>query len=86
MQKFHIGFAVSTVLCLTALSTPAAADCTRIGAVGDGLTKGIASLMSENGLKTLIASKGRKPQGPVTTKCEDGTFLTQCKSSQLACK
>ncbi len=87
MKKMNFGFAVGAACLVTAMSTAAiAADCKRVGAVGDGLTKGIATLMSENGLKTVIASKGRTGQGAVTTKCEDGTFLTQCRSSQLACK
>ncbi len=87
MQKFRISLTLVAACFLTTFSTAAvAADCKRIGAVGDGLTTGIATLMSENGLKTLIASKGRKGQGAVTTKCEAGTFLTQCRSSQVACK
>ncbi len=87
MRSFKISFAVGVIHGVCAASTSVmAADCKRLGAVGDGLTKAIAVLMSENGLKTVIASKGRKGQGAVTTKCEDGTFLTQCKSSQMACK
>lgn len=69
-----------------ALSSAAQAECTRIGAIGDGPTKSIATLMSENGLKNIIDYRGLKAQGPVKTTCEDGTILTQCRSSQTACK
>ena len=87
MRGLKLGLVVCTVQLLCVASSAAqAGECTRLGAVGDGLTKGIAEIMSTNGLKNVIESKGMKGQGLVTTTCKDGTFLTQCHSSQMACK
>ena len=78
--------AVTATLASALAHSASAGECTRIGAVGDGPTKGIATLMSTNGLKNLIDYRGLKGQGPIKTTCEDGTFLSQSHSSQTACK
>jgi hypothetical protein len=75
-------------LVLAALaSVPAhAATCQIIAAAGSGPTEGIAQLMSTKGLENIIEGKGLKGQGPVKTKCEAGTIMTECRSQQKACK
>lgn len=62
------------------------AECVRVGAAGDGLTKDIAVIMSTHGLQNVIDGKGLKGQGPVKTTCKDGSFMVECHSSQTACK
>ena len=86
MRTFRVGtLAVAAALVCTTASG-AYAECTRIGAVGDGPTKDIATIMSTHGLQNIIDYRGLKGQGPVKTTCQDGTILTQCHSSQTACK
>ena len=83
MRLFQLG----TVLFVCALNTAAVADeCVKVAAIGDGLTKDIAVIMSTNGRKNIINGKGMKGQGPVTTNCKPGMFMPQCVSSQTACK
>ncbi len=77
---------IGVALLAATLSTAAQADCVRIAALGDGLTKDIAVVMSTHGLANIIDSKGRTGKGPVHTTCEPGTFVTECRSSQVACK
>jgi hypothetical protein len=78
---------VATAAFVCALSATAqAADCIRVAALGDGLTHDIAVIMSTHGLANIIDFKGRKGQGAVHTTCAPGSFLTECRSSQMACK
>ncbi len=84
-SKFLVLVISGQIIC--AVTTGAmAGECEKIAAVGDGLTKDIAVIMSTNGLKNIIEGKGMKGKGPVTTTCKDGTFMPQCQSSQTACK
>jgi hypothetical protein len=84
----------SSKLCLAATAafvcalsaTAEAGDCVRVAALGDGLTHDLAVIMSTHGLANIIENKGRKGQGPVHTTCVPGSFLTECRSSQMACK
>lgn len=86
MRLFRLGiFAVAAQIAGAMVST-AQADCARIAAVGDGLTKDIAVVMSTHGLQNIIEGRGLKGQGEVKTTCQAGSFLTQCHSSQVACK
>ncbi len=78
------GFAFAALILAT--SAQAAGNCQRVGAVGDGPTQTIATIMSTHGLENIIEAKGLKPQGTVKTTCKDGTVLSQCHSSQTACK
>ena len=64
----------------------AAGSCVGLSAAGNGLTKDIATIMSTHGLQNIIDSKGLKGQGQMKTACKDGGFLTECRSSQTACK
>lgn len=50
------------------------------------MTHDLAVIMSTHGLANIIEGKGRSGKGPVHTKCEPGTFGTQCTSWQNACK
>lgn len=78
---------VTAAAALLALSvTVQAGDCVRIGALGDGLTHDLAVIMSTHGLANIIEAKGRTTKGAVHTSCTPGTFGTQCRSTQLACK
>lgn len=85
MRSLKLGVTAAAVM--VALSATAqAADCIRVGAIGDGLTHDLAVIMSTHGLANIIESKGRTPKGAVHTSCTPGTFGTECQSSQLACK
>jgi hypothetical protein len=68
------------------LSATAQADCRRVGAVGEAVTHDIAYLFSTHGLSNVIYGQGRVGKGPVRTKCEDGSGMTTCHSSQMACR
>ena len=88
MRSFNIGVALSTfALACTVSTTSYAADgCMTLAAAGDGLTKDMAVMMSTHGLENIINSKGLKAQGAVKTTCVPGAVLTECRSSQKACK
>ncbi len=80
-------FAGVAALLACAASTPSqAGHCARISAAGDGLTHGIAVIMSTHGLQNIIEGRGMKGKGRVKTTCKPGTFMTECFSSQMACK
>ena len=81
----HVLAATAAFVCALSASAQAA-DCIRVAALGDGLNHDLAVIMSTHGLANIIEAKGRKGQGPVHTTCEPGSFLTECRSSQMACK
>jgi hypothetical protein len=85
MRSLKLGFAGAVVMCLLS-ATAQAGDCARVAAVGDGLTHDLAVIMSTHGLANIIEAKGRTGKGPVRTKCEPGSFGTECTSWQTACK
>jgi hypothetical protein len=85
MRTIQFGIA-SAALCLVCVNAAGAADCQWVAAAGNGPTQNIATIMSTHGLDNIIEAKGRKGQGPVKTTCVPGTFLTECRSSQKACK
>jgi hypothetical protein len=66
--------------------TAEAAECTRVGAIGNNFTHDAAVLFSENALKNTIAGRGLIPKGPVKTTCDSGSAMIECHSSQMACK
>lgn len=85
MHSMKLGLtAAAAMLALSA--TAQAGDCVRVGAIGDGLTHDLAVIMSTHGLANIIEAKGRTAKGVVHTTCTPGTFGTQCRSTQLACK
>lgn len=84
MRSLKLGLAATAMLC--ALAATAQADCVKVAAVGEAVTHDIAELFAKNGLKNIIYGQGREGKGPVTTKCEDVSTTTTCRSSQTACK
>ena len=84
MRSLKRGLAATAVFC--ALSATAQADCITVAAVGDGLTHDLAVIMSTHGLANVIYGQGRKGQGPVHTTCSASSVLTECRSTQTACK
>ncbi len=84
MRSVKLGLAATAVIC--AFSATAQADCIKVAAVGEAVTHGIAETFSTHGLANIIYGQGRVGKGPVTTKCEDGSNTTTCRSSQTACK
>lgn len=85
MLSFKIGIAAAVIMCAASV-TAEAGSCVRVGAVGDGLTHDLAVVMSTHGLANIIEAKGLKGKGPVHTTCTPGSVLTECRSSQTACK
>ena len=84
MRSLKLVLAATAIYC--AFSAPAqAADCIKVGAVGEAVTHDIAHLFSTNGLKNIIAGKGRVGKGPVRTTCKAGSTTTTCHSTQMAC-
>jgi hypothetical protein len=67
-------------------ATAEAGSCRRVGAIGDGLTHDLAVIMSTHGLANIIEDKGLKGKGPIHTTCSPASVLTECRSTQLACK
>ena len=84
MRSLKLGLAATTLIC--ALSTTALADCIKVGALGQNITHDLAVLFSTHALANVIYGQGRVGQGPVNTKCEEGSASTTCHSSQVACK
>ena len=84
MRSLNLGLAATAAM--FACAAAAQADCIRVGSVGDGLTHDIAVIMSTHGLANIIEGKGRTGRGPVHTTCAPRTFVTECRSSQTACK
>lgn len=85
MRSVKLGLAAAAMICALS-ATAQAADCVRVGTVGEALTHGIAELFATNGLKNVIYGQGRVGQGPVRTTCETGATTTTCRASQMACK
>jgi hypothetical protein len=85
MRSLKLGLAAAAAFCALSV-TAQAADCVKVGAVGEAVTHDIAYLFSTHGLANVIYGQGRVGKGPVHTKCDDGSGTTTCHSSQLACK
>jgi hypothetical protein len=85
MRSLKLVLAAAAVLCAAPV-TAEAGSCMRVGAIGDGLTHDLAVIMSTHGLANIIDHKGLKAKGPIHTTCAPTTFLTECRSSQTACK
>ncbi len=78
--------AVLTAVATALVAAPASAGCQPVGAVGTGVTEGIAKLMAEAALKNVIEGKGMKPSGEIKMKCEAGTLYTECSAHRMGCK
>lgn len=85
-MKIQTTFAAVAFAVLAAAPVAHAGQCQIVAAAGNGPTESIATIMSTHGLENIIEAKGLKGQGPVKTKCAPGTFLTECRSQQTACK
>jgi hypothetical protein len=83
MRSLKLGLAVAAVIC--GVAATAQADCIKVESVGEAVTHDIAHLFATNGLKNIIAGKGRVGKGPVHTSCKDGSTTTTCRASQTAC-
>lgn len=82
-----IYFGIIAAAAAFAAGTPAYAGCTRVSAVGDALTRDIATVMSTHGLTNILDGKGLTGKGPVRTRCTSGgVFGSQCTSTQMGCK
>lgn len=66
--------------------TAAAAECKLVGAIGNGLTEGIAQFMAEKALQNVMDAKGLKPSGDVKYTCEAAMLGSECKARQQGCK
>lgn len=82
--KFVMAIAVAAALSMA--SAAQAKECKKIGAVGSGLTQGLAEIMAKGGVKTLIDSRGMTPVGEPKLSCKDGGVLTECHATQTGCK
>ena len=83
MRSLKLGLAAAAVICT--LSATAQADCVKVESVGEAVTHDIAHLFATNGLKNIIAGKGRVGKGAVHVSCKDGSTTTTCRASQTAC-
>lgn len=72
-------------LCLLT-SAVKAGTCEVISASGTGLTKAAATTLSTEALATLIAGKSLKAEGDIQTACKPIMVMTECQSTQRACK
>lgn len=69
-----------------AFAAPAAAECTLIGGIGNGLTEGIAKFMADHALENIMENKGLKPSGPISYVCTAATVGSECTARQQGCK
>ena len=79
-----MALAAAGVVGLSAVA--AHAECTTVGAAGDGINQSVAKFMAEHGLQNILEEKGLKPQGAISYKCEAGAVLTECHARQKGCK
>ncbi len=82
-----IRIAFAAIAAVSFASAAQAGHCSRSSAAGLGVTKEIATFMSNKALKDMIAKNGEKGVGRVSTTCESGAVVaTKCTSSQKSCK
>jgi len=67
-------------------SSAHAGSCAKSTAAGLGVTKEIATFMSNKALHNMIEKNGEKGRGAVTTTCETTLLSTTCHSSQRTCR
>jgi hypothetical protein len=61
-------------------------QCTTIAAAGSGLTRDLAEIMANGGVKTIADSRGYTGEGPTKMTCTNGTILVECKAQRKVCK
>ena len=82
-----IRFALVTLAAMTLATGAQAGHCAMSKASGLGVTKEIATTMSNKALADMIAKNGEKGKGKVTTTCDGSAIVsTTCTSSQRSCK
>lgn len=85
-MKTKVAMAIAVAAAMSMASAAQAKECKRVGAVGSGLTLGLAEIMAKGGVKTLIDSRGMTPVGNPTLKCKDTGVLSECHATQTGCK
>lgn len=79
--------AIIAVAALSVSSAAQAGKCALNTATGLGVTKEIATFMSNKAVGDMIAKNGEKAKGKVTTTCDSSMIVsTTCTSKQLGCK
>jgi hypothetical protein len=79
--------ALITVAALTMTTAAQAKQCSMSKASGLGVSKEIATFMSNKAVKDMIAKNGEKGVGKVTTTCDSAMVVsTTCTSTQRSCK
>jgi len=82
-----IRFATVVLAAMTLATGAQANHCSRSTASGIGVSKEIASSMSNQALKDMIAKNGERGVGKVKTTCDGSAIVTtSCKSSQRTCR
>ena len=84
-----IGYVVLPTAALagaTAAEAKPAKECTVIAAAGSGLTKDLAEIMANGGVKTIADSRGYTGEGPTKMTCTNGTILVECRAQRRVCK
>jgi hypothetical protein len=81
-----VTFAIVAAAVLSMASAAQAKECKKVGAVGSGLTQGLAEIMAKGGVKTLIDSRGMTPVGEPKLKCKTDGGLPECHATQTGCK
>ena len=79
--------AMITIAALTLTSAAHAKSCAMSSASGLGVTKEIATYMSNKAVTDMIAKNGEKGIGKVSTTCDSSAVVsTTCTSKQRSCK
>jgi hypothetical protein len=88
LVRFCAVAAVAAGFATLNVSASYAGDCKVFGAVGSGISEGVATLMAKQGAINVSEARGFKPQGEAKLiSCEAaGIFGTECKASVRACK
>jgi hypothetical protein len=81
-----IRIALLSATALVAVSASAQAKCFVTTASGVGLSKEIATPLSQTALATAISMRDVEGKGKVSTKCEGAFPVVTCKSSQRTCE
>ncbi|MBS0241299.1 MAG: hypothetical protein JSS20_03925 [Proteobacteria bacterium] len=85
MRSLKLGLAATAII-FALSATSEAAECHRIGAVGEAVGYDMAHLFATNALKNIMAGKGYVGKGQMRISCKAGSGTTVCHSSQIGCK
>ncbi len=81
-----IGAVLAAVVVTAQVPASAAKKCVLAGGEGVGISPEIATDLSKIALGDAIKKLGSKADGKVSTKCVTNLVVTNCVSSQKACK